>query len=156
MFRVKGNHAYLLEMEEFNSMLLEDFVDSYGKTLLLLGDGVFVDAYALKKKFQDQLYVQRILNMYQMQKTLLEDLYEEDFSIFLVIRLSELKDWKEGVVLNISNAMEGLAKLSGKPNVFYLIQDEEYIPTALRSSFKRKIVEAPVTWEETPQVLEWK
>lgn len=156
MFSVKGNHVYLLEMEHFNTVLVEDFVDIFGKTLLLLGDGVFVDAYSLKKKFGDRIYIQRVLNMYQMQKTVLEDIYDGSFSIFLVLRLSEVKDWKEGILLNVSRAMEGLSKLSGKPNIFYLVQDEEYIPLFIKNSFRHKIMEVPEKWEGIPQVLEWK
>ena len=73
MFRANPKHSYLMEMEEFNSILLEDFVNSYGKTLLLLGDGVFVDAHYLKRKLGNQLYIQRILNMYQFQKTIVKN-----------------------------------------------------------------------------------
>lgn len=156
MFRTNGKHVYLMEMEKFNSILLEDFVTDYGKTLLLLGDGIFVNAYKLKKKLGHMLYIQRILNMYQLQKTVLEDFYYDDFSIFMVLRLSELKDWKEGIILNISNALESISRRSEKPNVFYLVEDEEFIPQWIDSTFRRKIVEEVKRWEETPQVLEWR
>lgn len=156
MFRTNGRHLYLMEMEEFNSILLEDFVDSYEKTLLLLGDGIFVDAHRLKKKLGHKLYIQRILNMYQFQKTVVEDFYYDDFSIFIVLRLSELKDWKEDVVLNISNALENISRRSEKPNIFYLVEDEEFKPPWFDNVFRRKIVEVVKKWEETPPVLEWK
>ncbi len=156
MFKVKGNHVYLLEMEHFDTVMIEDFVSVFGKTLLLLGDGVFIDVYSLKKKFGDDIYIQRVLNMYQMQKTVLEDIYEDSFSIFLVLRLSEVKDWKESILLNISKAMEGLSKLSGKPNIFYLVEDEEFVPFSIRNAFRYRILEVSEKWAEIPQVLEWR
>ncbi len=156
MFSFKGNHVYLLELEHFNTVIVEDFISSFGKTLLLLGDGIFVDAYSLKKKFGNTVYIQRVLNMYQMQKTVLEDIYEDSFSIFLVLRLSEVKDWKEGILLNISRAMEGLSRLSGKPSLFYLVQDEEYVSLSIKNAFRYRILEVSDKWEEIPQVLEWK
>ncbi len=156
MFRASPRHSYLMEMEEFNSILLEDFVNSYGKTLLLLGDGVFVDAHYLKRKLGDQLYIQRILNMYQFQKTIIEDFYYDDFSIFIVVRLSELKEWKEDVLLNISSALEGISRRTETPNIVYLIGDEEFRPQWLDNVFHRKILEVVKKWEETPLALEWK
>ncbi len=156
MFRANPKHSYLMEMEEFNSILLEDFVNSYGKTLLLLGDGVFVDAHYLKRKLGNQLYVQRILNMYQFQKTIVEDFYYDDFSIFIVVRLSELKEWKEDVMLNISNSLEGISRRTGTPNILYLVGDEEFRPYWLDHVFHRKILEVVKKWEETPLALEWK
>lgn len=156
MFRANTRHSYLLEMEEFNSLLLEDFVNSYGKTLLLLGDGVFIDAHYLKRKLGNQLYIQRILNMYQFQKTIVEDFYYDDFSIFIVVRISELKDWREDVLLNISNALEKISRRSERPNIFYTIGDEDFRPPWLNRVFKRKIVEVVKKWAETPQVLEWR
>jgi len=156
MFRTNPRHSYLLEMEEFNSLLLEDFVNSYGKTLLLLGDGVFVDAHHLKRRFGKQLYVQRILNMYQFQKTILEDFYYEDFSIFIVVRLSELKEWKEDVLLNTSSALDVISRRTEKPNIFYLVEDEEFRPPWLNNVFHRKIIEMIKKWEETPLASEWK
>lgn len=156
MFRVTPRHSYLLEMEEFNSILLEDFVNSYGKTLLLLGDGVFVDAHRLKKRLGNQLYIQRILNMYQFQKTIIEDFYYDDFSIFIVVRMSELREWKEDVMLNISNALEGISRRTETPNIFYLVEDGEFRPSWLNNVFHRKILEMIKKWEETPLALEWK
>lgn len=156
MFRANPRHSYLMEMEEFNSILLEDFVNSYGKTLLLLGDGVFVDAHYLKRKLGDQLYIQRILNMYQFQKTIVEDFYYDDFSIFIVVRLSELKEWKEDVLLNISNALEWISRRTEAPNIVYLVGDEEFRPPWLDNVFHRKILEVVKRWEETPLASEWK
>ncbi len=156
MFRASPRHSYLMEMEEFNSILLEDFVNSYGKTLLLLGDGVFIDAHYLKRKLGDQLYIQRILNMYQFQKTIVEDFYYDDFSIFIVVRLSELKEWKEDVLLNVSNALEWISRRTESPNILYLIEDEEFRPAWLDNVFRRKILEVVKKWEETPLALEWR
>jgi hypothetical protein len=155
MFRTNGKHLYMLEMEEFNSALLEDFVSTYDKTLLLLGDGIFVDAHRLKKKLGYKLYIQRILNMYQLQKTV-EDLYYDDFAIFIVVRISELKEWKEEVMLNISKALENMSNRSERPNIFYVVGDEDFKPHWLEKTFRRKIAEAIKEWEEIPQALEWR
>ncbi|MCL4334376.1 MAG: hypothetical protein M1290_03795 [Candidatus Thermoplasmatota archaeon] len=156
MFRANPRHSYLMEMEEFNSILLEDFVNSYGKTLLLLGDGVFVDAHYLKRKLGNQLYIQRILNMYQFQKTIVEDFYYDDFSIFIVVRLSELKEWKEDVLLNIYDALEEISRRTETPSIVYLVTDEEFRPYWIDNVFHRKIFEVVKRWEETPLASEWK
>ncbi len=156
MFRASSVHSYLMEMEEFNSVILEDFVNSFGKTLLLLGDGVFVDAHYLKRKLGDQLYIQRILNMYQFQKTIVEDFYYDDFAIFIVVRLSGLKEWKEDVMLNVANALEGLSRRTATPNIVYLVGDEELRPPWLDNVFRRKMREVVKKWDETPLVLEWR
>ncbi|MGC8618345.1 MAG: hypothetical protein ACP5UZ_06350 [Thermoplasmata archaeon] len=156
MFRINGSHSYLLGMEEFNSAILEDFVRSYGKTLLLLGDGVFVDAYRLKRDLGNDIYIQRILNMYQFQKTIVEDFFYDDLSIFVVVRLSELKEWKEDVLRNVANALETISRKNVVPNIFYLIEDEEFRPPWLNNAFRYKITERIRKWEEIPQVSEWK
>jgi|GEM_PF-891350 hypothetical protein len=156
MFRINGRHSYLLDMEEFNSSILEDFVKSYGKTLLLLGDGVFVDAYRLKRDLDRDIYIQRILNMYQFQKTVVEDFFYDDFSIFVVVRLSELREWKEDVVRNVVSALEAISRRNGAPNIFYLVKDEEFVPIWLSEVFRYRIEERIRKWEEIPQVSEWK
>ncbi|MEM0141073.1 MAG: hypothetical protein QXN66_03430 [Thermoplasmatales archaeon] len=156
MFRIKGNHSYLLSMEEFNSAILEDFVRSFGRVVLLLGDGVFVDAYRLKRTLGDDIYIQRILNMYQFQKTIVEDFFYDDLSIFIALKLSEIKEWKESILRNVVNALEAISRKNGTPNIFYLIEDEEFMPTWLDRTFKYKVTEKVREWEEIPQALEWK
>ncbi|MEM0073969.1 MAG: hypothetical protein QW078_02930 [Thermoplasmatales archaeon] len=156
MFRIKGHHSYLLIMEEFNSAILEDFVKSFGRVVLLLGDGVFVDAYRLKRNLGDDIYIQRILNMYQFQKTIVEDFFYDDLSIFIALRLSEIKEWKEGILRNVANALESISRKNDTPNIFYLIEDEEFKPLWLDHIFRYKVTEKVREWEEIPQALEWK
>ncbi|MEM0135449.1 MAG: hypothetical protein QXU18_09555, partial [Thermoplasmatales archaeon] len=73
-------------------------------------------------KLGNRLFIQRILNMHQFQKTIIEDFYYDDFAIFIVVRLSELKEWKENVLPNIFNSLEGISRRTETPNIFYLVE----------------------------------
>lgn len=131
---------YLVPVPSFPSPLLASFVDIYSPTLLLLGDGVFVDAHALRRTLGDGLKVQRVLNEYQFAETVIEDFNPLDLSLFAIFRLSEFGSWREDVLLNAEKAMESHCRASGNPIVLALIVDEERIPDRILKIFRWKFI----------------
>ncbi len=140
-------------LDSLNESNLMDMLKYEGKYLLLLGDGVFIDAYALRKN-SPHIYIQRILNMYQLQKTL-EDYFYDDIQILSILRLSEIDQWDRDILWNIREALEIRFKVTGIQSYLFILVDQEYCKPYVFEYFSDSEW-GDAVWEEIPQAAEWK
>lgn len=140
------------KINDVDESKLIEIAKSNDKTLILLGDGVFIDAYTLKKN-SPNVYIQRILNMYQFQKTI-EDYFYDEIPIVSILRLSEIDQWDREILWNIREALEIRYKMTNVESYIWIILDQEYCKPYVFEYLAN--TEEDDKWEEIPQVAEWK
>ncbi len=143
----------VLRLKSLNEYRLIQSLESSEKALLLLGDGIFINVYSLKKRFS-KLYIQRILNMYQFQKTI-DDYFYDEIGIIAILRLSEIDLWDRDILWNIREALEKRFFATGIRSELWIIEDQEYSKPYITEYF-HVIEGGEGEWEEIPQVVEWK
>ncbi|MFP3299721.1 MAG: hypothetical protein RXN92_01395 [Thermoplasmatales archaeon] len=143
----------VLRLKCLSKSRLIQSLESSEKTLLLLGDGIFIDAYSLKKSFS-KLYIQRILNMYQFQKTI-DDYFYDEIGIIAILRLSEIDQWDRDILWNIREALEKRFLVTGVKSELWIIEDQNYSKPYITEYF-RTIEGGDREWEEIPQAAEWR